>query len=135
MPIGIYWGNERQYIIGGSMSKPTSEKYGHDVIVVLCAGLYFSEGKFYPTKYIHSDDFGMLGGSIRVDAALALYLQKKAVNFLFSAGVSAKQLAKYGPSVPPDAKIYAEVFLRRLGTMTKEATSLERPNIFLDHCR
>ncbi len=86
--------------------------YKYDVVIILCGGLYKEiDGTFHPTQYSHSDEYGMLGGFIRVDAAAALYLQKKARTFCFSTGISEKQLSKFGPVVPSEAKIYSKSFL------------------------
>lgn len=103
-----------------------------DVAVILGGGLYLHGENYLPTRYAHSDEFGMLGGEMRVNAALALYLQEGAANFLFSTGISAKQLAKYGDQVPPEAKIYAEYFLHRLTKLKQNSSSLPLPNIFLE---
>lgn len=82
-----------------------------DVITVQSAGLRKTdEGAYAPTLYNDGDDFGMLGGHMRVLAAQELYWEQPAIPFVFCNGKSAKQIAKFGPDVPSDAEIYAAAF-------------------------
>ncbi len=107
-----------------------------DVITVQSGGLRKSGDNTYAsTLYTDVDDFGMLGGFVRVLAAEELYWRDPATPFIFCNGKSAKQIAKFGPDVPTDAEIYAEEF--RQGVVqdargqTREA-NLPEPKILLE---
>jgi uncharacterized SAM-binding protein YcdF (DUF218 family) len=108
-----------------------AKRYIFDAVIVLCGGIYAKNGLYYPTTFAHSDNFGMLGGDIRVDAAMALYLQGKTQNILFSAGASAKSVAKFGPAVPPEAQVYTQAFRQRLHAQPR-ANDLQPPHIFVE---
>jgi len=83
----------------------------YDVVVVLCGGLSRTGDVYAPTSFSDSDEFGMLGATVRVLAAQKLYWQNAADTFLFSTGVSEKQIAKFGPDVPPESHVYRDHFL------------------------
>jgi uncharacterized SAM-binding protein YcdF (DUF218 family) len=82
----------------------------YDCIAVLCGGLRKHDGIYVPTTFKDGDEFGMLGGHVRVMAAAELYRQGITDTFVFSTGVSAKQIAKFGPDVPPEAHVYRDAF-------------------------
>lgn len=101
----------------------------HDAVIILCGGLYKKpDGTYAPTSYKHCDEFGMLGGQIRITAAIEIYLHEQATTFCFSTGVSQKQISKFGTTVPSEASIYRDVFLDQL----KQHTRPVQPQIFLD---
>lgn len=100
----------------------------YDVVAILCAGLAKDGQDYVPTAFGDSDEFGMLGGYVRVDAAVELAKSRVSSNFLFSTGVSAKQIEKFGKDVPPEAHIYRDVFLDRLGAERR----VDAVNIFLE---
>ncbi|HSX29633.1 MAG TPA: YdcF family protein [Candidatus Saccharimonadales bacterium] len=83
----------------------------YNVVIVLCGGLSKTAGVYAPTSFSDSDEFGMLGATVRVRAAQELYWRGVADTFLFSTGVSEKQIAKFGPNVPPESHIYRDYFL------------------------
>lgn len=113
-------------------------RYPFDVVFVLGGGLAKIRDKFYPTDYRHGDEFGMLGAGIRMTAAIELYLNKQAKNFVFSTGRSEKTKAVFGQDVPTEAKTYKEKFLRCLEGLKKrndyqeKFEDLEDPEIILE---
>lgn len=80
-----------------------------DAYVILCGGLHREGDTYSPSTYIDADQYGMLGGMMRVIAAAELYLGGHVETFVFSTGISAKQRAINGQDVP-EAKIYADTF-------------------------
>lgn len=113
-------------------------KYLYDVVVVFSGGLQKTRDKFYPTDYRHGDQFGMLGGGMRIASAVGLYLEGKAQNFVFTTGRSEKDKKAHGPDVPTQARIHEEAFLRRLEKLKRRSgyknkfKDLEKPSTFLD---
>lgn len=106
-----------------------------DAITVQSAGLRkLDDGTYASTLYTDSDDFGMLGGFMRVRAAQELYWQDAASTFVFCNGRSAKQIAKFGPQVPTDAEIYADEF--KIGIAQDErsqsAENARTPRVLLE---
>lgn len=98
-----------------------------DAITVQSAGLRkLDDDTYASTLYTDADDFGMLGGYMRVLAAQELHWQDAASTFVFCNGRSAKQIAKFGPQVPTDAEIYAEEFKRGI---TQDERSLSAENV------
>lgn len=89
-------------------------KASYDAIAILCGGLRLTEHGYEPTTFDDSDEFGMLGGHVRVMAAVELYRHGVSENFLFSTGISSKQIDKFGPNVPAEAIIYKESFLKQI---------------------
>lgn len=85
------------------------------VFAVLCGGIVLDGSRHRPTSYAEGDHFGMLGGHVRVLAAAALSRQQPGSAFVFSTGVSGKQLAALGDNVAPEAEIYAADFRRNDG--------------------
>lgn len=85
-----------------------------DAIAVLCGGLIKHElsGRYLPTDYCHSDQFGMLGGKTRVIAAIRGYFKGLSNRFIFSTGVSEKSKVQFSPTIPPpEAMVYAALFM------------------------
>src|ERR1700691_3938119 len=83
--------------------------------VVLCGGTYRGGDLFLPTTFDHSDDFGMLGGEIRVLAASLRAEQGMGQHVLFSGGKSRKGAAARGGEhvpAPPAAAVYAAHFTK-----------------------
>lgn len=107
-----------------------------DAITVQSAGLRKREdGTYASTLYSDSDEFGMLGGSIRVLAAQELYQLHPTLTFVFCNGKSAKQIAKFGPDVPTDAEVYAEEFKSGISQNIRNeiGEKLPEPKIFLEN--
>ena len=119
----------------GSIEK---EPYPYDAIIVLGGQLYKKGEKYYPTDYRHEDQFGMIGAGMRMAAALELYFQKKAKNFVFSGGISEKNKVTHGPDVPTEAEVYKDKFLRSLAGLKqrkdfeKKFENIEEPEIILE---
>jgi uncharacterized SAM-binding protein YcdF (DUF218 family) len=116
----------------------TTPLYKYDAVVVLCGGLYREGNTYHATTYAHSDEFGMLGGAMRVSAAVALYSEGVSQTFLFSSGISAKHIARFGPDVPPDAKVYGDEFVQALAALEQKpnhdilTSQLEKPIVLLE---
>jgi uncharacterized SAM-binding protein YcdF (DUF218 family) len=100
--------------------------YDYDAVIVLSGGLQKTGDTYYPTDYRHADGFGMLGGGMRMVAALDLYLNKQARNFVFATGVTEKNIEKFGPDVPPESSVYAEKFLRSVQALGKRSDFSEK---------
>ena len=94
------------------MKKSKEPVKTYDVVAVLCGGLQKIGNDYIPTTFSDSDEFGMLGGHVRPMAAAQLYGSGACNSILFSTGVSAKQIEKFGPDVPAEAYIYRDAFLR-----------------------
>ncbi len=112
--------NERQYdailVLGGNLTKK-------------------ADGSFAPTTYQDSDEYGMLGGYMRVIAAVWMYLAGDTNIFVFSTGTSEKTKAKYGSRVPTEAFAYSELFKTMLASLRPEhpeMESLDPPTIILE---
>jgi uncharacterized SAM-binding protein YcdF (DUF218 family) len=86
----------------------------YDAVFVLGGGIVKSGSSFGPTTYADSDPFGMLGGEIRIHAAVEICEQYPGVPFIFTTGVTAKTIAMYGPEVPSEALVYSRVFSEEL---------------------
>ncbi len=112
--------------------------YPYDAIIVFGGGLHKLGEKYYPTDYRQGDQFGMLGAGIRMAAALELYFQKKAKEFVFTTGVTEKSRSEYGPDVPTEAAVYREKFLRSLDALKKRGDykekfkEVEAPDVILE---
>jgi hypothetical protein len=86
-----------------------------DAILVLGGNItQKADGTFAPSTYADSDQYGMLGGRMRVFAAVWMYLAGEVRTFVFSTGTSEKTKATFGPSVPTEAYLYSEDFKRIL---------------------
>lgn len=105
-----------------------------DAITVQSGGLRkLDDGTYAATRYTDSDDFGMLGGYVRVLAAQELYWQYPASTFVFCNGRSAKQIAKFGAQVPTDAEIYAEEFRKGISDDRNRTTAITHmPKVLLE---
>jgi uncharacterized SAM-binding protein YcdF (DUF218 family) len=114
-------------------SKKFSTTY--DALVVLGGGLRKDGDEYAPAGYHDSDDFGMLGGEMRVNAAVSLFLKGAAPNIVFTTGVYEKNIAKHGPDVPPEADVYARHFTDMLHTPRYEdqARDHDDPSIILEN--
>lgn len=114
---------------------PTINLSQLDAITVQSAGLRkLDDGTYASTLYTDSDDFGMLGGYMRVLAAQELYWHSPDRPFVFCNGKSAKQIAKFGSDVPSDAEIYAKEFKQSLARDERNKTNGDTlaPKIFLE---
>lgn len=117
------------------------KKYPFDALIILSGGLARSQfrGKYHPTDYRHNDDFGMLGGSMRLVAGVALFLQKKSKNLIFSTGITEKNKSQFGDNVPTEAEVYAEKFMKILNAFKKrqeyqkQLEDLEDPEVILEN--
>lgn len=99
-----------------------------DAVLVLGGNITKNaDGTFAPSTYADSDQFGMLGGRMRVFAAVWMYLAGEADTFVFSTGTSEKTKAAYGPDVPTEAYLYSEDFKAMLRDMHEPI-----PNIILE---
>lgn len=83
----------------------------YSAVAVPGGGVYEAGHRFLPATYEQSDMYGMLGGHMRVAAAVGMYLTCRSSNFLFSGGTSAKQVAAFGDAAPVEASVYESVFL------------------------
>ncbi len=105
----------------------------YQVVVVLCGGLRKTANGYSPTTFEDSDEFGMLGAAIRITAAEELFWQGMSQRFLFSTGISEKQIAKFGPAVPPESYVYREVFLAAIKDDPRgQQHRLELPEVFVE---
>ncbi|SRR6266403_3561569 len=104
-----------------------SRKGGYDAAVVLAANIRQSAFRrehpllypdpidtYLPTDYRHHDQFGMLGGNMRILAATELVLQGATKRIVFTGGRSKKIEAALGPEAPAEAEVYKRRFLRVL---------------------
>lgn len=91
----------------------------YDAVVTLGGGLQRRGDEYYPADYRDSDEFGMLGGHMRLHAALLLLISGTSDTFLFTTGVYEKSKKKFGPDVPPESAVYAERFREELTKMTQ----------------
>jgi uncharacterized SAM-binding protein YcdF (DUF218 family) len=119
--------------------EPTEkEPYTYDAIIVLGGGLQKTGDKYNPTDYRGGDDFGTLGAGMRMVAAVELYLEKKAKQFVFTTGISEKNKSKFGNQVPTEASVYKEKFLRVIEGLQKQkghkirSEELETPIVDLE---
>jgi len=102
-----------------------------DAVIVLCGSIARDpSGTFVPTSYDDSDDYGMLGGAMRVIAAALLYVNRRSSTFVFSAGKSEKTIARLGPDVPAEAGIYRSYFQRMVRELSK--AHLDPPTLLLE---
>lgn len=98
----------------------------YDAVIVLCGNMVKqTDGQFAPTTYEDADMFGMLGGAMRITAAVDLYKAKQASTFVFSTGISQKTVQKYGADIPTEASVYANTFRERLGAQQPPTIILE----------
>lgn len=106
-----------------------------DAITVQSAGLRrLDDSTYASTLYANADEFGMLGGYMRIRAAQELYWRKPSIPFVFCNGKSAKQIAKFGPDVPTDAEVYAKEFNRDLtqDERSQASSHTPAPKVFLE---
>lgn len=109
--------------------------YAYDAVVVLGRNIRRTPGGFAPSTYQDSDEFGMLGGSIRIPAAAQLYLHSSTTTFVFSTGSSQKTKAAFGADVPTEAEVYSEAFkaeIERLRAIHPGMQELPPPHIILE---
>jgi uncharacterized SAM-binding protein YcdF (DUF218 family) len=99
----------------------------YDAVIILGAGIVKKAEEFVTTTYADSDSFGMLGGHMRVLAALELHKKQLAPTFIFTTGISAKSIALYGKDIPTEAAIYSQEFR----SLVHEC-SLAEPTILLE---
>jgi uncharacterized SAM-binding protein YcdF (DUF218 family) len=86
----------------------------YDAVIVLSGGIRKTTAGFATTTYADDDGFGMMGGHIRVLAAVALHNQQAAETFVFTSGITAKTIHIFGPDVPSEASVYSKEFLERI---------------------
>lgn len=86
-------------------------EYAHyDAVVVLGGGLRKEGEEYHPATFRERDEFGMLGGHLRVAAAAELYRAGVASCFMFTTGVYEKNKARLGDDVPAESVVYAACF-------------------------
>lgn len=111
-----------------------SEAYNASVI--FCGGLRKIGKEYMPSTFDQRDEFGMLGGSIRLLSALELYFQGATDTFLFTSGVSTKNIKTYGEDVPMEALVYKNTFVKSIADLKKSdpqrLTGLNEPTIILE---
>jgi uncharacterized SAM-binding protein YcdF (DUF218 family) len=100
--------------------------YPYDAVVVLGNSLQQRGERFYPSDYRQSDHFGMLGAGMRIVAAVNLYLNREAKNFVFSTGITEKNKEMFGSTVPPESNVLKEKFLRVLEGLKKRPDYKDR---------
>ncbi len=106
-----------------------------DIDVVLCGGTYQVDDLFLPTTYGQSDEFGMLGGELRIVAAVARARSGLSQRTLFSGGKSKKGAILRGGEhipAPPAAAVYAGQFTNMFVTGKGENDGIAMPAILLD---
>ena len=101
-------------------SDSSDRPYPYDAIIVLGGGLHLRDGEYYPADYSDSDEFGVLGGHMRLQAALEFFAAAKPKNVVFTTGVYQKHITKFGPDVPPEADVYAKRFLETLAKLKSD---------------
>lgn len=89
----------------------------YDAIAILGGGLRREGDDFFPATYADSDEFGMLGGHMRVIAGVELLRRGESGTFVFTTGIYEKNKARLGQDVPPEAEIYAADFSSRAARM------------------
>jgi uncharacterized SAM-binding protein YcdF (DUF218 family) len=117
------------------MRQADTQHYPFDAVIVLGGNIRHTPTGFASATYDDSDQYGMLGGRIRIIAAAWLYLDGQASAFVFSTGTSEKTKAKYGANVPTEARIYCDEFnalLDELRADHPEMAGLEPPTIILE---
>lgn len=83
----------------------------YDCVIVIGGNIVRTDdGRYQPTDYTDSDQFGMYGGKMRVITAAWMYVKGLSNTFLFSAGISEKTKAAFGPDVPIEAVVYSQAF-------------------------
>ena len=111
-----------------------------DTDVVLCGGTYKYGDMYLATTFQHEDEFGMLGGEMRVLAAVARAQRGLCRNILFAGGKSIKGAAMRGGEhvpAPPSAAAYAAQFANMLEAAESLAEESDdsvvpEPTIILD---
>ncbi|HSX07705.1 MAG TPA: ElyC/SanA/YdcF family protein [Candidatus Saccharimonadales bacterium] len=110
----------------------------YSAVAVPGGGVYKAGHNFQPATYEQSDMFGMLGGHMRVAAAVGMYLMSRSSNFLFSGGTSAKQAAAFGDEAPVEAAVYERAFLDEIMLLSHDpdyaplCAELPRPKTMLE---
>jgi hypothetical protein len=112
---------------GAGTGLAAMNSHTYDAVIVLGGGIVHTEAGFVPTSYQDYDHFGMLGGAIRITAALELYRQHPNTPFVFTTGVTAKTTEQYGERVPTEAEVYSKLFVQEAQT-----AGLDAPTIILE---
>jgi uncharacterized SAM-binding protein YcdF (DUF218 family) len=86
----------------------------YDALIILGGGLRKEGSEYYPATYQENDGFGMLGGHMRLQAAIDLFHAKASPCFLFTTGVYEKNKTRLGADVPPESEVYAARFKEAL---------------------
>lgn len=112
------------------MSLPTK----YDCLILLCGGVFRTpQGAYLPTTYEHNDQFGMLGGHMRVVAAALTVLAGQTGTVIISSGTSEKSKTKFGAGVPSEAQVYRESLERILRELEPVEPMLHMlPHIILE---
>ncbi len=139
-----------------NLESKEKQTYPYDAVVVLGGGLQVTghspdefnkpeevvltgHEKFAQTDFRHGDNAGTLGAGMRMVAAVQMYFDKKAKNFVFSTGISDPSRAKYGPpfgeeNIPTEAKVYGDKFIKTITGLSdqgkRDTVSLESPQVF-----
>lgn len=121
-------GSPERYSLPERQEDKEKPNYSLDLVVVPGARIHMRNGIFVPTGYEHSDGNGMLGGHLRVDAAVCLYLQKITKNFLFTGGrtplVGNFDESSVSGEIPSEASVYKNYFLEQLDSLRNSSTFL-----------
>ena len=108
----------------------------YDCIIVLGGNIARTpEGKYIPSTYQHSDEYGMLGGHMRIIAAAWMYLEGQSDTLIFSTGTSEKTKATLGNDVPTEALVYSQEFKRLVADLREKHPELlhdGEPTIILE---
>jgi uncharacterized SAM-binding protein YcdF (DUF218 family) len=112
----------------GSISPEKKEdfQYPYDAVVVLGANVKKVGDRYAPTDLRSPTEMGLAGGGMRIAASTELYLHHQAKRFVFSGGQSPRAVKKYGPDIPPEARIYGDQFERVLAGLQKRSDFAER---------
>lgn len=105
-----------------------------NIDIVLCAGTHKVGDVYMPTTYEQGDGFGMLGGEMRVLAAVARAQAGLSERVLFSGGKSKKGNAGRGGAhvpAPAAAAVYGSQFSDIMRTET-DLLPIQQPTVLLD---
>lgn len=84
----------------------------YDAVIVLSGGLAKTPGGFRSTNYQERDSAGMLGGRMRVLAAHQLLRRGLSERFVFTTGITERNLEQFwGWVVPAECRVYAAEFV------------------------
>lgn len=99
----------------------------YDCVLVLGGNIARTpQGDYIPSTYEHSDEYGMLGGHMRIIAAVWMYVAEWSDTFVFSTGTSEKTKAALGHNVPTEAYVYSQEFIKLLAGISKAEPTLHK---------